>query len=57
MGNRINTQVQLSREFGYFNDVANMENQVVRVRKMFIDLSKSITNKTIDHISQITHHP
>ena len=52
----LDTQVQLSKEFGYFSYPSGIENQIVSVRKMLIGLRKSITNKTIDHTSQITYH-
>ena len=42
--------------FGYFSYPSGIEDQIVSVRKMLRGLRKSITNKTIDHSSQITYH-
>lgn len=52
----LDTQVRLSKEFGYFNDATGIENPIVSVRKMLIGLRNSITNKTTDRTSQITLH-
>ena len=52
----LDTQVQQLKEFGYFSYPSGIENQINSVRKLPIGLRKSITNKTIDHTSQITYY-
>ena len=45
----LDTQVQLSKEFGYIKDASDIEKRIINVRKMLIGLIRAISNKKTVH--------